>query len=98
MNKKIRLLYNANCSSCLPYVDYVVEICESLALELEKIEINNDIFTSIEAIVECRMKLDPHINQLPIVEILNNDQPIDAFVGIHDYMELFRFISKSTFL
>lgn len=98
MKKNIRLIYNSSCSSCLPYIEYVIEICNSLDISLEKIDINDDIISSIEAIVECRIKIDPRINQLPIVEIIENNIPTDALVGIHDYLDLFRFISKSTFV
>lgn len=79
----IRLIYNSNCSQCHDYINDVRELCCDYKLNLREIDIQSNIFESIENIVQMRQNIDPSINSLPILECENI-----AYIGIFDFETL----------
>jgi hypothetical protein len=79
----IRLIYNSNCLQCHHYINDIRELCCDYKLNLLEIDIQSDIFESIENIVQMRQNIDPSINDLPILECQNI-----AYIGIFDFEAL----------
>jgi hypothetical protein len=89
----IRLIYNSNCTSCHAYINDVRELCGDYNLHLIEIDIQSNIFESIENIVQMRYNIDPSINSLPILECQNI-----AHIGVFDFETLNSILLKFTSL
>ena len=88
MLMKLVMIYNSNCVSCLPYIQDVQKCVSEISLDFECIDINIDIFNSIHHIVNCRISVDKHINQLPLIIVYDSSGAKHAIVGIVSYEEL----------
>jgi len=80
---KLILIYNSSCQSCLSYIDYVKFCASKIGIDIACYDVNIDIFDSIHHIVNCRLTIDRHINQLPLVIFYDSSGPKHAIVGIH---------------
>jgi hypothetical protein len=81
---KLVMIYNSSCATCLPYVQSVKDSAVSYDISYQSFDINEDIFSSIHHIVNCRICIDRNINEMPLLIIFKNDTPCEAIVGVHD--------------
>ena len=85
---KLVMIYNSSCATCLPYVQDVNELAVSQNIAYESFDINEDIFSSIHHIVNCRICVDRNINELPLLITFKDEAPHSAIVGVHDIATL----------
>lgn len=85
---KLVMIYNSSCVSCLSYIQDVQKYVSEIGLDCECIDINIDIFNSIHHIINCRISVDKHINQLPLIIVYDESGAKHAIVGMISHDEL----------
>lgn len=94
---KLVMIYNSSCDSCLPYIDAVKAITKEQNLDYESFDVNDDIFSSIHHVVNCRICIDRTINQLPLLIVYKDNEARHAIVGTYE-IEEFKIKLKDVFL
>ena len=85
---KLVMIYNSSCAVCLPYVQATNELAVSRNIAYESFDINEDIFSSIHHIVNCRICIDRNINELPLLITFKDEALHSAIGGVHDIATL----------
>lgn len=95
---KLILVYNSRCERCLPYVMDVQQICQDLEFPGCFIDLDKDIFNSIDSVVRARISISEELNELPLLILEKDGRIVDAFTGIMENYDVFSIVSKLLFV
>lgn len=76
----------------------VQQICQDLEFPGCFIDLDKDIFNSIDSVVRARISISEELNELPLLILEKDGRIVDAFTGIMENYDVFSIVSKLLFV